>query len=131
MFHKGIDKIYFIRDSDNIFCCLLGMEFFPPLFIIKINRGMLLLYSYWRSSCSWRVRIALHLKGIPFEIKPINLLKGEQSSNEYLKINPSGAVPCLIASEEAIPISQSIGIVEYLEEKFPQTKGILLKRLSF
>ena len=38
----------------------------------------LTLYTYWRSSCSWRVRIALHLKGLPFESRPVNLLKGEQ-----------------------------------------------------
>lgn len=55
------------------------------------------LYSYWRSSCSWRVRIALNLKEIPYDIKPISLIKagGEQHCNEYREVNPMEQVPAL------------------------------------
>lgn len=55
------------------------------------------LYSYWRSSCSWRVRIALNLKEIPYDIKAISLIKsgGEQHCNEYREVNPMEQVPAL------------------------------------
>jgi maleylacetoacetate isomerase len=53
------------------------------------------LYSYWRSSSSWRVRIVLNLKGIKYEYKEINLLKGENRSEEFLSINPLGKVPTM------------------------------------
>jgi len=56
-----------------------------------------ILYSYWRSSCSWRVRIAMNLKEIPYDIKPISLIKsgGEQHCNEYREVNPMEQVPAL------------------------------------
>uniref|UniRef100_A0A914E4Y0 maleylacetoacetate isomerase n=1 Tax=Acrobeloides nanus TaxID=290746 RepID=A0A914E4Y0_9BILA len=75
------------------------------------------LYSYWRSSCSWRVRIALALKGIDYDYKAINLLSGDQRSPEFLSQNPHGLVPLLIF--DGTPISESIAIIEYLDEKFP------------
>lgn len=53
------------------------------------------LYSYWRSSCSWRVRIALNFKGIKFTYKTVNLLKNEQNSEEYREHSPLGIVPTL------------------------------------
>jgi len=53
------------------------------------------LYSYWRSTASWRVRIVLNLKKIKFEYKEINLLKGEQKTEEFLSINPNGRIPTL------------------------------------
>lgn len=60
-----------------------------------------ILYSYWRSSCSWRVRIALNLKEIPYDIKPISLIKagGEQHCNEYREVNPMEQVPALQIGE--------------------------------
>lgn len=60
-----------------------------------------ILYSYWRSSCSWRVRIALNLKEIPYDIKPISLIKsgGEQHCNEYRDVNPMEQVPALQIGE--------------------------------
>lgn len=76
------------------------------------------LYSYYRSSCSWRVRIALNLKGIKHEIIPVNLLKGEQSTTEYLEKNPSGLVPTLVLPN-GTHVGQSIAILEYLEEIHP------------
>jgi len=76
------------------------------------------LYSYYRSSCSWRVRIALRFKDIKYTYVPINLLKNEQSGAEYLTVNPNGKLPCLVV--DGIPLAQSMGILEFLEENFPQ-----------
>jgi len=80
------------------------------------------LYSYFRSSASYRVRIALNLKGLPFDIIPIHLLKhgGEQLSPEYRKLNPDGLVPTLIDDTGAHVLTQSISIIEYLEETHPK-----------
>ncbi|XP_063589424.1 probable maleylacetoacetate isomerase 2 isoform X2 [Penaeus indicus] len=85
-----------------------------------------ILYSYFRSSCSWRVRIALAHKGVDYEYRAINLLKQEQVSDEYKKLNPLGQVPALIVNENTL--TQSISILEYLEEAFPQ-KPLLPKDL--
>ncbi|KAK6228485.1 hypothetical protein SCA6_000825 [Theobroma cacao] len=76
------------------------------------------LYSYWRSSCSWRIRIALNLKGLEYQYIPVNLLKGEQFSPEFQKLNPIGYVPVLVDGD--IVISDSFAIFMYLEEKYPQ-----------
>ncbi|XP_059652167.1 glutathione S-transferase zeta class-like [Cornus florida] len=76
------------------------------------------LYSYWRSSCSCRVRIALNLKGLKYEYKPVNLLKGEQFSPEFTKLNPIGYVPVLV--DEDLVVADSFAILMYLEEKYPQ-----------
>lgn len=73
------------------------------------------LYSYYRSSCSWRVRIVLELKQQPYDYIPINLLKDEQHSADYLSLNPNGMVPLLIL-DSGQQISQSVAIMEYLEE---------------
>jgi maleylacetoacetate isomerase len=75
------------------------------------------LYSYWRSSASYRVRIALGLKGLDAQIIPVNLLKGEQKSDAYRKINPLMRVPCLIDGDRVV--SQSLAIMEYLDEIAP------------
>lgn len=82
------------------------------------EESKLKLYSYWRSSCSYRVRIALNLKGLKYEYKAVNLLKGEQFSPEFTKLNPIGYVPALV--DEDIVISDSFAILMYLEEKYPQ-----------
>lgn len=78
------------------------------------------LYNYFRSSTSYRVRIALALKGLEFDYKPIHLIKngGEQHSPEFRKLNPMGGVPTLVHNENII--SQSFAIIEYLDEVFPQ-----------
>ncbi|KAG0255264.1 Glutathione S-transferase zeta-1 [Mortierella polycephala] len=78
------------------------------------------LYSYFRSSCSWRVRIALNLKKIDAEIRPINLLKGEQRSEEFLKIQPFGFVPAYIDSKSGQTLIESVSIIEYLDEIHPE-----------
>lgn len=79
---------------------------------------MLTLYSYWRSSASYRVRIALELKGLAYRYVPINLLGNEQSGQGYTDRNPEGLVPLL--DDEGVRLSQSVAIMEYLEEKFPE-----------
>lgn len=81
------------------------------------------LYSYWRSSCSWRVRIALHLKGVAFEYAPIHLLRegGAQNTPEYQEKNPLRTVPLLEWEEggRVRRLSQSMAILAYLEERYP------------
>ncbi|GAB1601205.1 maleylacetoacetate isomerase-like [Argonauta hians] len=78
------------------------------------------LYSYWRSSCSWRVRIALALKKIPYEYKAVHLVKdgGKQHSDEYKKMNPMEQVPSLVI--DGITLTQSMAIMEYLNDTRPE-----------
>ncbi|KAK7348307.1 hypothetical protein VNO80_22858 [Phaseolus coccineus] len=85
--------------------------------VAKEEENKLTLYSYWRSSCSFRVRIALNLKGLKYDYKPVNLLKGEQSSPEFLKLNPVGCVPVLVDGHAVL--YDSLAIVLYLEDKYP------------
>ncbi|MBK9260768.1 MAG: maleylacetoacetate isomerase [Polyangiaceae bacterium] len=81
------------------------------------------LYGYWRSSASYRVRIALHHKSIPFEYVPINLIQngGEQHGEEYRAKNPMEQVPILEFEDNGVlrRLGQSIAIIEWLEESFP------------
>lgn len=76
------------------------------------------LYSYFRSSAAYRVRIALNLKQLPYETVPVHLLRngGEQHMAEYLAINPQGLVPALVIDD--LVVTQSTAIIEYLEERF-------------
>lgn len=78
----------------------------------------MLLYGYWRSSSSYRVRIALHWKRIAFTQQPINLLACAQRSPEYLQIAPSGFVPAL-RLEDGRVLTESLAICEYLDERWP------------
>ena len=71
------------------------------------------LYDYWRSSASYRVRIALNLKGIAHERVPVNLLEGEQRSDEYRARNPQGLVPML--ELDGMRITQSLAIMDALD----------------
>ncbi len=81
------------------------------------------LYGYWRSSASWRVRIALQLKGIPYQVVPVNLVKdgGEQWQPEHQARNPMSQVPVLEWQQagETRRLSQSMAIIEYLDETGP------------
>jgi maleylacetoacetate isomerase len=78
------------------------------------------LYGFWRSLASYRVRVALALKGLRAEEVSIDLLKGKQNSEDYLAVNPQGVVPALILDEGGPPLFQSLAILEYLEETHPQ-----------
>ncbi|AQA19302.1 maleylacetoacetate isomerase [Halioglobus japonicus] len=77
------------------------------------------LYSYYRSSASYRLRIALKLKGIAYDYHAVNLLQAEQRCDAYLAINPLGLVPTLILDDGA-RLTQSSAIIEYLEETHPE-----------
>jgi len=78
------------------------------------------LYGYWRSSSSWRVRIALHFKGLEFDNVPVHLVRdgGEQLQAAHLQRNPMGQVPVL--EVDGVYLGQSMAILEYLEEQHPQ-----------
>lgn len=78
------------------------------------------LYSYWRSSASYRVRIALAIKGIPYEYIPVSLIAdgGEHLKPEYATHNPQKLVP-LLELDDGRYISQSLAIIEYLDEQYP------------
>lgn len=78
-----------------------------------------ILYSYFRSSSAYRVRIALHYKHIPFEYRAVHLIEngGEQHREAYKKLNPSEQIPCLVHHSRSI--GQSVAIIEYLEEVEP------------
>lgn len=75
------------------------------------------LYSYFRSSASYRVRIALNLKGIRYDIEPRHLRRGEHRTSAFLRLNPQGLVPVL--EHDGQYFSQSLAIIEYVEERHP------------
>lgn len=80
------------------------------------------LYSYWRSSSAWRVRVALELKGLRYAYTAVNLLEGEQWSAEQRARNPTHQVPVLEVREGALPprrLVQSMAIIEWLDEVHP------------
>ena len=78
----------------------------------------LVLYDYYRSSASYRVRIALNLKGVAHERVPVNLLEGEQKDEAYRALNPQGFVPMLDADGERL--TQSLAIIGWLDRVFPE-----------
>ncbi|CAB3399621.1 unnamed protein product [Caenorhabditis bovis] len=76
-----------------------------------------ILYSYWRSSCAWRVRIALNLKGIDYEYRTVNLLSKE-ALDDLSKYNPARLVPVLVVKGQSI--AESLAIIDYLEDVYPE-----------
>ncbi|KAG6109210.1 hypothetical protein E4U13_006025 [Claviceps humidiphila] len=96
-----------------------------------------ILYAYFRSSCSARLRIILHLKNIPFEHIPINILQDQQLSDQHRALNPSASVPLLVCPQEpeqdqkdqkdnkpGFRIGQSLAAMEYLEEVHPEIPAL-------
>src|SRR3972149_4212758 len=73
------------------------------------------LYGFWRSLATFRVRIALNLKGLPYQETMVDLLKGEQFGTGYQAVNPQGVLPALLDGDGA-PLFQSMAILEYLDE---------------
>lgn len=77
------------------------------------------LFSYWRSTTSIRVRIALNLKGCAYDIAPIDLTKGEQRTDDYSAINPIRGVPTLVL-DDGRALTQSMAILDYLDTAYPE-----------
>jgi maleylacetoacetate isomerase len=78
------------------------------------------LHGYWRSTATYRVRIALNLKGVDYEYVPVHLVAngGEQHSMDYTRLNPAHLVPTFVDEDEDIILNQSLAIIEYLDERY-------------
>ncbi|GAA0857709.1 maleylacetoacetate isomerase [Aliiglaciecola litoralis] len=85
------------------------------------------LHGYWRSSASYRVRIAMNLKELEYDYVPVHLAKdgGEQFSDSFSALNPAQLVPLFIDDDEDIFLNQSMAIIEYLDEKYPEPVKLL------
>ena len=80
------------------------------------------LFSFWRTSATYRVRVAFNLKGVQPQEHNVNLDAGEQRSEAFLKINPMGAIPALVdrgPGQSPTPLTQSLAILEFLDETYP------------
>ena len=80
------------------------------------------LFSFWRTSATYRVRVAFNLKGVQPQEHNVNLDAAEQRSDAFLKINPMGAIPALVdhgAGQSRTPLTQSLAILEFLDETYP------------
>lgn len=76
------------------------------------------LFTYWRSTTSYRVRVALNLKGLAYVPVPVNLVEGAQKAPEYVALNPGRGVPTLVL-EDGTVLTQSMAILDWLEETYP------------
>jgi maleylacetoacetate isomerase len=80
------------------------------------------LYSFWRTSATYRVRVAFNLKGVKPKEVNVNLDTGEQRSEAFLKLNPMGGIPALIdhgPDQTSTPLTQSLAILEFIDETYP------------
>src|SRR3954468_18560212 len=94
----------------------------PSILARILWEARLKFYSFWRSLASFRVRIALNIKGIvPDEVVNIDLMKGDQRQDTYRQVNPQMLLPALIDGDGPI-LFQSIAIMEYLDETHPQPR---------
>src|SRR2546428_12608145 len=78
------------------------------------------LYGFWRSLATYRVRVALALKGMEAHEVSVDLLQGMQHGDDYKAVNPQCVVPSLVIDEDGPPLFQSLAILEYLEETCPE-----------
>ena len=76
------------------------------------------LYNYWRSTTSYRVRAALNLKNVEYELIPVDLVAGEQRNENYVNLNPGAGVPALVL-DDGTALTQSIAILEYIDATWP------------
>jgi maleylacetoacetate isomerase len=81
------------------------------------------LRSFWRSTTSYRVRAALNLKGIPYDIVPVDLVAGEQNAAKYLALNPGAGVPTLELDDGTVLV-QSMAILDYVDARWPEPRLI-------
>lgn len=89
-----------------------------PAMLSGSSESAVVLHDYWRSSASYRVRIALGLKGIAYARVPVNLVSGGHRDAAYLALNPQGLVPAL--QIDGLVLTQSLSIIEYLDETRPE-----------
>ena len=82
-----------------------------------------ILYGYFRSSAAYRVRIALHVKGLAYQQQAVNLRLGQQAEPAFHQLNPQGLVPVLL--DQGLVLTQSMAICEYLDEAYPDTPRLL------
>lgn len=85
------------------------------------------LYGYWRSSATYRVRIAMNLKGLDYEYIPVHLARdgGQQHQEGYDRLNPAHLVPTFVDDDEDIILNQSLSIIEYLDERYREPCPLL------
>lgn len=85
------------------------------------------LHGYWRSSATYRVRIAMNLKQLKYQYHPVHLVQdgGQQYSQDYTTLNPSQLVPTFVDDDEDIFLNQSLAIIEYLDERYPDPVRLL------
>lgn len=79
------------------------------------------LYSHWRSTTSYRVRVALNLKGMEYETMPVDLVEGQQLTGEYAMFNPGKGVPTLIF-EDGIVVTPSLANIDFLDADHPEPR---------
>lgn len=83
----------------------------------------MILYSYWRSTTSYRVRAALNLKGVAYETVPVDLVAGDQTQPDYVELNSGAGVPTLVL-EDGTVLTQSMAILDYIDATWPEPRLI-------